>query len=303
MFDKKRILSFFLGRAEAPLVEKAYDLAQKVHENQKRDNGEPYFIHPYRVALILLDEFGMWDPNIVAAALLHDVLEDSYMSEEELEQQTNAEVARRVKILTKPKLRNEPGWEDKYYAGIRSADIGTQIIKFADRLDNIRDLKNTSPEKQVRYLKATKERFLPWMKEVYKGFHDKLRNEIRSLEEGMAVKECLHCKTWDSGRPDGIEWLAGINVLMSCGCGGEVKHSVLRCKYCGTYYLASYFDHKAFHGGDYEVSSLSREEAETLIRDIGKCSTPKDSDCRCEIHKSHEIIRMGKQVYSEKIPD
>jgi len=178
MPDKKRILAFFRDQSDNELVGKAYDLAKKVHAKQKRDNGDPYFIHPYRVALILLDEFKIRDANIIAAALLHDVLEDSDVSEEELKKEFNTEVARRVALVTKPKKRTKKGWEDEYYAGIRSSDYGTQLVKFADRLDNIRDLKNASKEKQARYLKATKERFLPWMKDVDKKFYRKLRDEI-----------------------------------------------------------------------------------------------------------------------------
>ena len=181
MPDKKRILAFFHDNAEIELVIRAYDLAKKIHASHKRDNGDPYFIHPFRVALILLDEFKILDADIIAAALLHDVLEMSDVSEEELEKEFNTEVARRVALVTKPNQRKKKGWEDDYYAGIKSSDYGTQLVKFADRLDNIRDLKNAPREKQTRYLKATKARFLPWMKEVDKKFHKKLREEINKF--------------------------------------------------------------------------------------------------------------------------
>jgi hypothetical protein len=119
----------------------------------------------------------------------------------------------------------------------------------------------------------------------------------------MPEKKCGHCSNWKEGRPEGIEELAVIDVLMSCGCGGDVKHSVLRCRVCGSHYLSSYYDHRAFHDDDYEVSSISEGEAKKLIRDIGKCSTPEDPGCRCGIHRKYEFIKIGKRIYSETIPD
>jgi len=182
MPDKNRILAFFRDQSDIKLVGKAYDLAKKIHASHKRDNGDPYFIHPFRVALILLDEFKILDANLIAAALLHDVLEMSDVAAKELAKEFNKEVAHHVELLTKPKQRTEKGWEDKYYRKIMRSDHGTQLVKFADRLDNIRDLKNCTKEKQIRYLKATEERFLPWAKDVDKGFYSKLLDEIRKLK-------------------------------------------------------------------------------------------------------------------------
>jgi len=181
MPDKKRILAFFHDNAEIELVGRAYDLAKKIHASHKRDNGDPYFIHPFRVALILLDEFKILDANIICAALLHDVLEMSDVAARELAMEFNKEVAHHVELVSKPRQRTEKDWEDKYYRDIMQSDRGTQLVKFADRLDNIRDLKNAPREKQTRYLKATKARFLPWMKEVDKKFHKKLREEINKF--------------------------------------------------------------------------------------------------------------------------
>jgi len=178
---RERIAGSFDGEGRT-LVGKAYDLAEEIHAKHTRDNGDPYLVHPCRVALILIEEFGTKDADLVAAALLHDVLEMSEMSESELSEMFNPETARLVSAVSKPRQRSGD-WEDGYYSGIRSAGREAQILKFADRLDNIRDLKNAPEEKRERYLRATRERFLPWMRDVDMGFYRKLSYEIERLEE------------------------------------------------------------------------------------------------------------------------
>jgi len=163
------------------MIQDALELAVKIHSRHTRDDGEPYILHPYRAALILEREFDVCDAGIIAAALLHDVLEMSRVSGNKLELRFGNRVASMVRLVTKPRKRDSRGWEERYYRRIRAAGGGAQLVKFADRLDNIRDLHNASKAKQRRYLKATKERFLPWMKEADVRFYNKLVKEIRKF--------------------------------------------------------------------------------------------------------------------------
>src|SRR3989344_667512 len=134
----------------------AYVHSKYGHRGQVRDNGTRYFDHPRVVATIVFQELRLYDWQMIAVALLHDIIEDSYLlSEEQISLLFGQEVALWVKLLTK-----EPGVD--YHSRLMECDIWQVLtIKLCDRLSNIRDLKNCTLEKQVRYLKETKEVYLP----------------------------------------------------------------------------------------------------------------------------------------------
>jgi (p)ppGpp synthase/HD superfamily hydrolase len=160
----------------------AFEFSQKAHAGQKRDDGEDYIMHPYRVCISLSEEFGIEDENVLAAGLLHDVIEDSNTSHEQLSNLFNERVAKMVDALTKKKNPDDPKWKEKYYKELQNSDKQTQLLKFADRLDNIRDLVSCpSKEKQIRYLKETKEIFLPWAKKFNEKVYEKLEQEIEKI--------------------------------------------------------------------------------------------------------------------------
>ncbi|MDD6491647.1 MAG: bifunctional (p)ppGpp synthetase/guanosine-3',5'-bis(diphosphate) 3'-pyrophosphohydrolase [Firmicutes bacterium] len=155
------------------LIEKAYHLAAKAHENQTRKSGEPYIIHPLCVAIILADL--EMDKETIAAGLLHDVIEDTIMTEEELKQQFGDDVALLVDGVTKLEqlqFTNENGDKtlDRFEMQAENLrkmflamakDIRVIIIKLADRLHNMRTLKYKSPESQQRIAKETMEIYAP----------------------------------------------------------------------------------------------------------------------------------------------
>ncbi|MBM2826004.1 MAG: hypothetical protein HW403_68 [Dehalococcoidia bacterium] len=149
--------------ATREIVAAAYALAQKSHAGQTRDEGTPYILHPLRVAAFLAEQ-GHRDPELLAAALLHDTLEDTSLTEAEIEAAFGGRVAELVRALTKPDLRSQSRIErDRlYYAQLASAPREALIIKLADRLDNVRYL-HLSPVrgKAAAYLKETEERYLP----------------------------------------------------------------------------------------------------------------------------------------------
>ena len=164
-----------------PLLKKAYELAKTLHAGQERDNGEPYIVHPVHVCISLLGEFNVEDPEVLAAALLHDVLEDSEISSTELTAMFGPRVVAMVADVTK--VKTGPDWKRKYYDNLRSANRWSQLIKFADRLDNLRDLPKSTREKRARYLIETKEIFLPWAKSFDDKIYGKLVEQVRLLEE------------------------------------------------------------------------------------------------------------------------
>ena len=155
------------------MIEKAYKVASKAHEGQFRKSGEPYIIHPLYVAIILADL--EMDKETIVAGILHDVVEDTVMTEEQITEEFGAEVAQLVDGVTK--LANIPlssgtGSESDARLEMQAEnlrkmflamakDIRVIIIKLADRLHNMRTLKYQKPESQQRIAKETLEVYSP----------------------------------------------------------------------------------------------------------------------------------------------
>ena len=146
-------------------VEKAYDLAVKAHEGQLRASGEPYVTHPIAAAQILA-ELGI-DPVAVAAALLHDVPEDTEYSLADVEDAFGPEIAHMVDGVTKLSKFSTHSHEQQQAENIRKMflamadDIRVVLIKLADRLHNMRTLSSLKPEKQQRIARQTMEIYAP----------------------------------------------------------------------------------------------------------------------------------------------
>ena len=144
---------------------KAYDFAKKAHENQKRASGEEYFIHPCTVAGILVD-LGL-DAATVAAAFLHDVIEDTPVSEGDIKQEFGDEVLTLVLGVTKLDRIEFTSLEEEQAENFRklfvamAKDIRVIIIKLADRLHNMRSLNFLSFERQQRMARETLEIYAP----------------------------------------------------------------------------------------------------------------------------------------------
>lgn len=150
-----------LAPSDLTRVRGAYYLAKYGHRAQVRKelgpDGEPlrYFEHVRRVAIILMDEAHVFDPNLVITALLHDAMEDTEdIDGAVIEAFFGPVVARHVRILTK-----DP--KEGYVKRLWAADSDTILAKACDRLDNLRTLKGTSPEFQAKQLKETRDVYLP----------------------------------------------------------------------------------------------------------------------------------------------
>lgn len=150
---------------EAKFIFKAFEFAKKAHSNQTRYTGEPYIIHPIAVAEILLD-FKL-DHLAIAAALLHDVLEDTNVTENQLIKEFGEEVTELVNGVSRVKTLKYKNYSTENSESLRkmflamSKDIRVVLIKLADRLHNMRTLDSVSPEKQIRKAKDTFDIYVP----------------------------------------------------------------------------------------------------------------------------------------------
>ncbi|WP_427366708.1 RelA/SpoT family protein [Candidatus Caldatribacterium saccharofermentans] len=161
----ERIVSYH-PEFDRDLVERAYHFASKAHEGQVRLSGEPFFVHPLAVAHIVADL--RMDEVTIAAALLHDVLEDSNVTEEALQREFGDEVTRLVQGVTKLNVgfsytsKEETQVENYRRLFVAMAeDVRVIIIKLADRLHNMRTLKYQNRQKKEEIARETLEIFAP----------------------------------------------------------------------------------------------------------------------------------------------
>ncbi len=152
--------------ADLSMIEKAYQVAAEAHKDQKRKSGEPYIIHPLCVGIILADL--EMDKETIAAGLLHDVVEDTVMTYDEIKEEFGEEVAQLVDGVTKlgqlsysaDKVEVQAENLRKMFLAM-AKDIRVIIIKLADRLHNMRTLKYMRPEKQKEKARETMDIYAP----------------------------------------------------------------------------------------------------------------------------------------------
>lgn len=167
-------LRTYLPENELEVIERAFRLAQERHRPQRRASGEPYILHPIEVATILSTY--RLDPPTIAASLLHDTVEDTETSLDELEELFDEEIRLLVDGVTKLTAisarqgRDSPTPHSKQMAAAENLrkiflamtkDLRVILIKLADRLHNLRTLGNLRPEKQKRIAAETLEIFAP----------------------------------------------------------------------------------------------------------------------------------------------
>ena len=181
MANPKDIINLIQGgvtKKEEELINRACEFAEKAHEGQKRLSGEPYFIHPFETAKNLA-KLGMDTPTIVAG-LLHDTLEDTAVTEEIIKKEFGDDIAFLIKGVTKLGTLKYRGHERhveslrKFFVAIAN-DLRVVIIKFSDRLHNLRTLKYIPAEKRHRIALESIEVYAPLANRLGMG---KLKGDI-----------------------------------------------------------------------------------------------------------------------------
>jgi guanosine-3',5'-bis(diphosphate) 3'-pyrophosphohydrolase len=150
---------------DADLVQKAYDYSYRMHAGQRRKSGQPYIVHPVSVAAIIADL--RLDGASVCAGLLHDVVEDTLATTDDLTKEFGVEVAELVDGVTKLSKINFTSKEDRQAENFRkmvvamARDIRVLLIKLCDRLDNMRTLEHVARDTQERVARETIEIYAP----------------------------------------------------------------------------------------------------------------------------------------------
>ncbi len=182
-------------RTNAALIRDAYDYGRRMHVGQKRRSGEDYFTHPVAVAAILTEQ--RLDDATIITALLHDTIEDTKSTYQEISRRFGEEIAELVDGVTKLTNLQLSSTETKQAENFRklfmamSKDLRVILVKLADRLHNMRTIKSLSPEKQARKARETMDIYAPlagrmgmqWMREeledlAFKVLNPEARNSI-----------------------------------------------------------------------------------------------------------------------------
>ncbi|MFD2167414.1 bifunctional GTP diphosphokinase/guanosine-3',5'-bis pyrophosphate 3'-pyrophosphohydrolase [Thalassotalea euphylliae] len=178
----KEFVSSYLSKVQIDLLKKAYIVARDAHEGQMRSSGDPYITHPVAVALNLAKMH--LDHETLMAALLHDVIEDTEVTKDELAElfgNTVAELVEGVSKLDKLKFDNKEEMQAENFRKMVLAmtkDIRVILIKLADRTHNMRTLESLRPEKRRRIARETLEIYAPIANRL--GIHD-IKNELEVL--------------------------------------------------------------------------------------------------------------------------
>jgi len=178
----KEYVSSYLSKVQIDLLKQAYIVARDAHEGQMRSSGEPYITHPVAVAHNLAKMH--LDHETLMAALLHDVIEDTETTKDELAElfgSTVAELVEGVSKLDKLKFDNKEEMQAENFRKMIMAmtqDIRVILIKLADRTHNMRTLESLRPEKRRRIARETLEIYAPVANRL--GIHD-IKNELEVL--------------------------------------------------------------------------------------------------------------------------
>ncbi len=175
------------------LIEQVLLLAQSAHTGQTRDDGHPYVIHPIRVAKMLLEDMEERDVNVIAAALLHDVVEDTSVTLEEIHQQFGQRIAELVNSVTRPRAKEETEADKlttkpKNYQKIFASAPETICIKAADILDNMRswvagEAVVRAQGKLSRWLNEARSWYLPIGEKAGHGIKEKMQEIVQFFEK------------------------------------------------------------------------------------------------------------------------
>src|SRR5438045_4996244 len=164
------------------VIQRAYDFSLQHHNGQMRASGEPYLVHPLEVALVLADM--KLDSIAIAAGLLHDAVEDTGVTNKEIEEKFGTPIAHIVDGVTKIAKINLASREERQAENVRKMvlamtdDIRVVFIKLADRLHNMRTLEHLPPDRQQHIAQETLDIYAPLAHRLGTG---KVRGELEDL--------------------------------------------------------------------------------------------------------------------------
>jgi len=263
------VKSYNRDASELTVIQKAYDYAACLHDGQTRQSGEPYVTHPLNVAYILSEMHA--DADTICAALLHDVLEDTSATKEDIERLFNKEVAKLVDGVTKISKMNFSSKAEQNLANTRkiilglTEDVRIIIIKLADRLHNMRTLEYKSEFKQKENALETMEIFIPLA--YYIGAY-RIKSELEDIsfrylkpDKYMELLEKME-KSSLSNNTCLNEMLLSINEILECE---NIPHEIkIRTKNI-------YGIYKRLHEG-YKMSDIHDLLAlKIMVDDIKNC--------------------------------
>lgn len=156
--------------------------AQRHHGQMRKDKLTPYVAHPFRVLLLLRHVFGVEDPEVLAAGVLHDTIEDTTTDYDDVLGRFGARVAGFVALLTKDKRMEEGERERVYFEGLRTAPIEVKLCKLADSLDNVMDSKDLPAQGQTKAFGKARhliEIFEPGFPSEWRHALERLRAAVR----------------------------------------------------------------------------------------------------------------------------
>ena len=181
-FEDLKNMVMIYNPDEIEIITKAYEYAKQLHDGQFRQSGEPYISHPVNVAYILAEMHA--DKDTICAGLLHDTLEDTNISKEDIAHEFNIEIANLVYGVTKLGKMNFSSKEEQNLANTRKIitgitdDVRIIVIKLADRLHNMRTLEHKSEFKQKENSLETMDIFVPFA--YYIGAYG-IKSELEDL--------------------------------------------------------------------------------------------------------------------------
>jgi|LNFM01.1.fsa_nt_gb guanosine-3',5'-bis(diphosphate) 3'-pyrophosphohydrolase len=222
--------------ADVALIEKAWSVAERAHDGQKRKSGEAYFTHPISVANVIVDL--KLDTASLCAALLHDVAEDTTIGVDQIEREFNKEIAFLVEGVTKLSKFNFSSKEDRAAESFRKMlvhmanDIRVLLVKLADRLDNMRTLEHMKPDAQERIARETIDIYAPLANRLGISW---MKTELEDLAfrylDPQAHRELSQKVAQNEGARN--EFIVGTSKLLSdrlneagfaCEVSGRAKH-------------------------------------------------------------------------------
>ena len=176
---------------ERARAERVLRAAWKAHEGQTRKDGRPYIVHPIHVAEVVLVEWDVREADLVLAGLLHDTVEDTPLTLDDVTKLAGPSVRELVDLLTKADEKNYPSKAERdrvYFARLRAGPPGASVVKCADRVDNLRDMARSgwSVEKKRGYLAEARDHILPVARERAPDAAAKLDRVIAEVEAGLA---------------------------------------------------------------------------------------------------------------------